>query len=68
MIRPFTLGQRLAADLDDLRELEREDPAAAEAIRTAIVSHLRSAWPESIAPMGALPIPEAPITDPRETT
>ncbi len=60
-----TVGQRLAANLEDLRELERGDPEGAEAIRCALVAHLRSAYPESVSPLGTLPALTEPIRDPR---
>lgn len=64
--RGATIAQRLAADLEDLGELERVDPEGAEAIRCSLVAHLRSAWPESVSPLGTLPPPGEIVRDPRD--
>ncbi|MBA3391182.1 MAG: hypothetical protein H0T89_00995 [Deltaproteobacteria bacterium] len=63
--RGTTIAQRIAADLEDLRELERQYPAEVEAIVCSLVAHLRSWRPESVSPLGTLPAPEAPLVDPR---
>ena len=41
----------------DLGEVAKCNPAAAERIRGQLVSHLRSAWPESVYTLGELPSP-----------
>lgn len=60
-----TIAQRLAADLEDLREREKDEPEQVEAIVCALVAHLRAWKPESVTALGVLPAPEAPIRDPR---
>ncbi len=64
--RGTTIAQRIAADLEDLRELERDHPSEVEAIVSHLIAHVRSWKPESVSPMGTLPRPEQPIRDPRE--
>jgi hypothetical protein len=63
--RATTIAQRLAADLEDLRELERDHPDEVEAIVSHLVAHLRSWKPESVSPLGTLPAPTVAIRDPR---
>lgn len=65
--RGDSIGRRFAADLDDLREHERDNPAEVAAIVAALVGHLRSWRPECVVSLGQLPKPEAPIVDPRST-
>lgn len=64
--RGTTIAQRIAADLEDLRDHERQHPAEVESIVCSLVAHLRSWRPESVSPLGTLPSPEAPIVDPRD--
>lgn len=64
--RGNTIAQRIAADLEDLRELERQQPSEVDAIVSHLVAHLRSWRPESVTPLGVLPRPEERIADPRE--
>lgn len=64
--RGTTIAQRLAADLEDLREHERQHPGEVESIVCSLVSHLRSWRPESVSPLGTLPAPTERIVDPRE--
>lgn len=63
--RGTTIAQRLAADLEDLREHERQNPAEVNAIVSHLVAHLRAWRPESVAPLGTLPAPSERIVDPR---
>lgn len=51
--------------LAELDELDRTEPDAVAAVVGALVSHLRSWRPESVAPLGTLPPPTEPIRDPR---
>lgn len=44
----FQLAQRLALDLEELAELSRSEPAAADQLVGALVSHLRAFRPESV--------------------
>lgn len=64
--RGIVIAQRFAADLEDLRELDRQDPAEVDAIVSHLVAHLRSWKPESVTPLGTLPAPTERIRDPRE--
>jgi hypothetical protein len=50
---------------DRMRELEQRDPHGVAQVVAAMVAHLRSWRPESVAPLGTLPDPEGPATDPR---
>lgn len=43
--RATSLARRIAADLDDLRELADDDPDTAHAIRCAIVAAMRAMEP-----------------------
>lgn len=63
--RGTIIAQRFAADLEDLRDHEKQHGDEVEAIVCSIVAHLRSWKPESVTSLGVLPEPEAPITDPR---
>lgn len=63
--RGHQIAQRIAADLEDLREHERQQPAEVEAIVLHLVAHLRSWRPESVSPLGTLPAPTEQIVDPR---
>lgn len=51
---------------EKLQALERTAPSDVDAIVTAIVAHLRSWRPVSIAPLGTLGPPTEPIRDPRD--
>jgi len=53
---------------DRMRELEQRDPHGVAQVVAAMVAHLRSWRPESVAPLGTLPDPEGPATDPRLAT
>lgn len=64
--RGTTIAQRFAADLEDLREHDRDNPGEASAIVAMLVAHLRAWRPESVAPLGTLPAPSTVIRDPRE--
>jgi hypothetical protein len=64
--RGTTIAQRFAADLEDLREHDRQHPAEADAIVLSLVAHLRAWRPESVSPLGTLPPPTERIVDPRE--
>ena len=59
------IAQRFAADLEDLRELDRDSPAEADAIVCMLVAHLRAWRPEAVSPLGTLPPPTERIVDPR---
>ena len=63
--RAEAVAKRLAADLEDLRELDTSAPDDCDAIVLALVAHLRAWKPVSIAPLGTLPPAEAPNVDPR---
>lgn len=63
--RGTTIAQRFAADLEDLREHERDHPHEVEAIVSSLVAHLRAWRPESVSPLGTLPAPTESIRDPR---
>lgn len=63
--RGTTIAQRIAADLEDLKEHERQHPSEVEAIVSWLVSHLRSWRPESVSPLGTLAAPGEVIRDPR---
>lgn len=62
-----SLAQRLAQLLAEVGELARTEPAAADRLVQALVSHIRSWKPESVSPLGTLPPPTDPgaIRDPR---
>lgn len=62
--RGTTIARRIAADLEDLRELERNHPHEVEAIVLHLVAHLRSWRPESVSPLGTLPPPTETIREP----
>ena len=61
----MTIARRLAADLESLRELDRQHPDEVEAIVCSLVAHLRSWRPESVTPLGTLPPPTEAVRDPR---
>ena len=61
----FALAQRLALDLEELAELSKREPAAADQLVGSLVAHLRAFRPESVSPLGELPPPTSPIVDPR---
>lgn len=63
--RGTTIAQRFAADLEDLREHERQQPHEVETIVSSLVAHLRAWRPESVSPLGTLPPPGEVIRDPR---
>lgn len=63
--RGTTIAQRIAADLEDLREHERQHPGEVEAIVCSLDAHLHSWRPESVSPLGVLPAPTEAIRDPR---
>ena len=63
----MTLGgvtERLRQVLRDLRELERDQPAAVARVLELLLADLRSWHPESVSPLGLGP-PTEPIRDPR---
>jgi hypothetical protein len=53
------------AIFESLRELDKHEPTDVDAIVSAIVSHLQSWRPMSVAPLGQLP-PPGIISDPRK--
>ena len=63
-----SLARRLAALLEDMRELEPADPEGVDAIAVALIAHLRAWRPESVSPLNTLPPPTEAIKDPRTTT
>lgn len=56
--------ERLRQVLRDLRELERDQPAAVGRVLELLLADLRSWHPESVSPLGLGP-PTEPIRDPR---
>lgn len=60
--RGQVIAQRLAADLEELRKLERAQPAEADAIVCMLVASIRN-W--HAASLGTLPEPGEPNVDPR---
>lgn len=65
--RGQSIAQRLAADLEDLRDHERLNPDEVETIVAHLVGHLRSWRPESVAPLGTM-VPTELERDPRTAT
>ncbi|HEX7838951.1 MAG TPA: hypothetical protein VF469_15845, partial [Kofleriaceae bacterium] len=61
----FALAQRLALDLEELTELSKREPAAADRLVGSLVSHLWAFRPESVSPLGELPSPDEIARDPR---
>lgn len=59
------IARALADALGRARELEKTAPGDVDTIVGTLVAHLRGWRPESVAPLGVLPDPEAPICDPR---
>lgn len=57
--------EQLRQVLADLRELERDHPAAVQRVVDLLIADLRSWHPEAVAPLGVLGPPTEPIRDPR---
>jgi hypothetical protein len=64
-VTTVTIGETLRALFEQLRELDKTDPAHVDAVVGAIVNHVRSWRPESVVSLGQLPAPGEPIRDPR---
>jgi hypothetical protein len=66
--RATTIAQRIAADLEDLRDLERQNSGRQLRRCATSMQTIASTSAGSVSPLGTLPAPEAPIVDPREVS
>lgn len=62
------LAGRMQRILIDLAELDKTAPHDVDFIVGAMIAHLRSWRPVSVAPLGTLPDPEEEPVDPRTVT
>lgn len=62
--RGMAIAQLLRTVFTQLAELDKA-PGDVDAIMGALVAHARAFRPESVSPLGTLPPPTEPNTDPR---